>query len=330
MKIALLSVTNNGRIIVKNIYTILKEDSSVIKVDMFHKNIKDNLNKIFNSYDCIIGVMATGIMIRNICTLIKNKNEDPAVLVVDEMGKHVISLISGHLGGANDFSMKIADMIGAEPIITTSTDLNNKLGIDSLARKYYLKIDDFSKIKYINSALINGEKVEIAFNPKLNYIWEDLDVKKSYYKSPNTSDTVTVSKSSITMNLRPKKLVVGIGSRKDVASVVIINAIKHALNILSLPLERIDSIATGQMKQNEIGIIDATKELNIPLEIISTKSLKNFKNPDLYESDFVKNKFGVVGVCEPSSLISAGDDSILIFRKTPYNGVTVAIAVSKT
>ena len=188
MKIALLSVTKNGRMIVKNIHTILEEDPSVIKVDMFHKNIKETLYNIFNSYDCIIGVMATGIMIRNICTLIKNKNEDPAVLVIDEMGKHVISLISGHLGGANDFSIKIADIIDAEPIITTSTDINNKLGIDSLARRYYLKIDDISKIKYINSALINDERVEIAFNPKLNYIWEDLDVKKSYYKSSNTSN----------------------------------------------------------------------------------------------------------------------------------------------
>ena len=75
MKIALLSVTNNGRMIVKNINNLLKEDPSVIKVDIFHKNIKGTLNNIFNSYDCIIGVMATGIMIRNICTLIKNKNE---------------------------------------------------------------------------------------------------------------------------------------------------------------------------------------------------------------------------------------------------------------
>ena len=132
------------------------------------------------------------------------------------------------------------------------------------------------------------------------------------------------------MNLKPKKMVVGIGSRKDVASSVVINAIKNALNVLGLPLERIDSIATGQMKQNENGIINATKELNIPLEIISEKSLKNFKNPDLNDSDFVKNKFGVGGVCEPSSLIAAGNDSILIFRKTPYNGVTVAIAVSKS
>ena len=91
--------------------------------------------------------MATGIMVRNICSLLKSKENDPAVLVIDEMGKHVISLVSGHLGGANEFSDKIADIIHAEPVITTATDINNKFGVDTLARKYYLKIDDVSKIK---------------------------------------------------------------------------------------------------------------------------------------------------------------------------------------
>ena len=91
--------------------------------------------------------MATGIMIRNICPLIKNKKDDPAVLIIDEKGKHVISLLSGHLGGGNEFSIKIANIINGESVITTSTDINNKFGVDCLARKYYLKIDDISKIK---------------------------------------------------------------------------------------------------------------------------------------------------------------------------------------
>ncbi|MDD3985507.1 MAG: cobalt-precorrin 5A hydrolase [Methanobacterium sp.] len=329
MKIALLSITNNGRTIVNNIYTQIIDDPTVIKVNMFHKNIKETLDNIFNSYDCILGVMATGIMVRNICTLIKNKGEDPAVLVTDEKGKYVISLISGHLGGANIFTEKIADIIGADPIITTSTDINNKLGIDSLARKYYLKIDDISKIKHINSGLIYNKKIEIAFNPKLNYIWNDLEVKKSYYKSSNKSNTITVSKDLISINLKPQKLVVGIGSRKDISGLAVINAIKNALNILGLPVERVDLIATGEMKQNENGIIDAAQKLNIKLEIISENLLKNYKNLDLNNSDFVKEKFGVGGVCEPSSLIAAGNDSLLIFKKTSYNGVTVAVAVSK-
>ena len=128
--------------------------------------LNQTLKNIFHSYDYIIGIMASGIMIRSICSLIKNKKDDPAVLIIDEKGKHVISLISGHLGGGNDFSMKIANIIEAEPVITTSTDINNKFGIDCLARKYYLEIDDISKIKIINSALLNNEKLNII-NSKL-------------------------------------------------------------------------------------------------------------------------------------------------------------------
>ena len=162
MKIAIISITQNGKKLATDISTVLKEDRTVIKVDIFHKNVKQNLETTFYCYDCIIGIMATGIMIRNICSLIKNKKDDPAILIIDEKGQHVISLLSGHLGGANEFAIKIANIIHGEPVITTATDINSKLGVDCIARKHYLKIDDTSKIKNINSALLNNEVVQVA------------------------------------------------------------------------------------------------------------------------------------------------------------------------
>ena len=122
------------------------------------------LNKSYNcfeSFNAIIAIMATGIVIRTICPLIKNKGTDPAVLVIDEQGKHVISLLSGHLGGANELAIKIANIINSEPVITTATDINNKYGIDCLANKYYFNIKPLSSIKHINSGLINNEKLII-------------------------------------------------------------------------------------------------------------------------------------------------------------------------
>jgi cobalt-precorrin 5A hydrolase len=329
MKIAILSITQNGQSLAMDISNALKQDSTVIRVDLFHKNVKQNLKKIFHSYNFIIGIMATGIMIRNICELIENKKDDPAILIIDEKGQHVISLISGHLGGANEFSIKIANIILGESVITTATDINNKFGVDCIARKYHLKIDDISKIKNINSALLNNEMVQIAINSKYNFIWEDLDIKKSYDKINNKSNDLTVSNGDITINLKPKKLVVGLGSRKNIKTSSVVEAVKYALKILNLPIERIDSFATGEMKENEIGIINAAEEFGLPLEIVPTNLIKDFKNNDITCSDLVIEKFGLPGVCEPSSLIAAGEDSILIFRKTPYNGVTVAVAVSK-
>ena len=329
MKIAIISITKNGKLLAMDISSALKEDPTVIRIDLFHKNVKQNLESIFHSYNCIIGIMATGIMIRNICSLIKNKNVDPAVLIIDEKGKHVISLLSGHLGGGNEFSTKIANIINGESIITTATDINHKFGVDCLARKYYLKIDDISNIKIINSALLNNEIVQLATNSKYSFIWENLDIKNSYEKIKSESIDLKVSNGSVTINLKPKKIVVGLGSRKNIETSSVVKAVKSTLKILNLPVERIDSFSTGQMKENERGIINAAKEFDLPLEIIPINIIKDFKNNDIDSSDFVNEKFGVPGVCEPSSLIAAGEESNLIFRKTAYNSVTVAVAVSK-
>ena len=329
MKIAIISITENGKSLAMDISNSLKDDSTIIRVDLFHKNVKHNLKNIFPTYNCIIGIMATGIMIRNVCSFLRNKKDDPSVLIIDEKGKHVISLISGHLGGGNEFSMKIANIIHGESIITTATDINNKFGVDCIARKYYFEIDDISKIKTINSALLNNKIVQISINSKYKFIWEDLDIKKSYNKINTKSSNLTVSFGSVIIELKPKKIVVGLGSRKNIETSSVVEAIKSTLNILNLPVERIDSIATGQMKENEIGIIAAAKEFGLPLEIIPNNSIKYFKSEDIKISDFVIDKFGLPGVCEPSSLIAAGEGSNLIFRKTSYNGVTVAVAVSK-
>ncbi len=329
MKIAIISITPNGKTLAMDIYKALKNDPTTIKLDMYHKNVNQTLKNIFDSYDYIIGIMASGIMVRSICSLIKNKEDDPAVLIIDEKGKHVISLISGHLGGGNDFTMKIAKIIEATPVITTSTDINDKFGIDSLAKKYYLKIDDISKIKIINSALIHNEEVNLSVSSNFMYLWEDMDIKNSYNKSTAKSNFLTVSNGLITLNLTPKNIVVGVGSRKNIKSESVINAIKSALKVLNLPINRVSSIATGYMKKNEKGIILAAENFALPLEIIPDKFFKNLINTDISTSEFVVEKFGIPGVCEPSSLIAAGKDSTLIFRKTVYNGVTVAVAVSK-
>lgn len=329
MKIAIISITQNSKSLAMDIKEVLKADPMVIRVDLFHKNVKQNLKNIFPSYNFIIGIMATGIMIRNVCPMIKNKKDDPAILIIDEKGQHVISLISGHLGGGNEFSNKIANIIQGEAVITTATDINNKFGVDCIARRYYLNIDDISKIKNINSALLNNEMVQIAINSKYNFIWEDLDVKKSYDKINSKSEDLKVSNGPVTISLKPKKIVVGLGSRKNIGTSSVVKAVQDALKIINLPIERIDTFATGEMKKDEIGIINAAKLFGHPLEIVPAKLIKDFTNNDISCSDFVIEKFGLPGVCEPSALITAGEGSNLIFRKTPYNGVTVAIAVSK-
>jgi cobalt-precorrin 5A hydrolase len=328
MKVAIITITKNSENLADKIRENLMKDPTVFGVDIFNKNVKKTLKSIFGEYDCIIGIMATGIMIRNICGLIKSKMEDPAVLVMDDKGKHVISLLSGHFGGANETTRKIAEITGADPVITTATDAHGKLGIDLLAKNYYLDIENPEKIEVINTALVNDELPELFVPLEFDFILNDPLVRTSYngFKSNDNSFKCVVSDAEL--NLKPKRFVVGIGARRDISKEKVENAIESAMNILKLQVKRIDIISTGEMKINETGIIEATSNLDVPLEVIPLDKFKKFDYTGYSKSSFVREKFGISGVCEPSALIAAGKNSRLILKKTSFNGVTVAIAVS--
>lgn len=339
MKIAIVSVTSPGRKLALKIKNILLEDPVVIKVDTFHKNVKDNLNQIIASYDSIVGIMATGIMIRSICPLLKSKTTDPGILVMDEKGKHVISLLSGHLGRANDLSLKIASLIGAQAVITTATDINQIIGIDTLASRYFWEIENPELIVDFNQSLLQGEKIGLLTNSCICYLFDNPQVVGSYYlvnkKKIRDHNYLSIKHNQIRalaedkiLNITPKKVVVGLGSRKGVTCYQVLQAMKETLENLKLPLDRVDLIATGEMKSNEKGIMEAASYLGVPLEIVSINELKACKSPQCSTSPLVKNKFGIKGVCEPSALIAAGEKSKLIIKKVARYKVTVAVAIS--
>lgn len=120
-----------------------------------HKFIEGSLmdftGTLFDKHRVIIFIMATGIVVRAIAEHLKNKTVDPAVIVMDEKGRFVISLLSGHIGGANSEAEKIASLTGAVPVITTASDLNNKLAVDQLALKYNCSMDDMKRATEITA-----------------------------------------------------------------------------------------------------------------------------------------------------------------------------------
>ena len=328
MKLAIISVTLQGQNVANRIAQILKDDHTVLTIDLYHKNVKDTIGKIFSQYDCILGIMASGIMIRSVCSLLKDKTKDPAILVMDEREKHVITLLSGHIGGGNDYNLKIAELVSADSVITTATDVIDKMGIDTLARKYYLNINNPSKIRFINKALVEGKNVELALTSQFEFVYEDKLVKESYLRIPSKFSKIAAYSNNNTIILTPKKLVVGLGARKGISKNDVLFAVEEAFNTLRLPILRIDALATAEPKKEENGILEAAKELDVPLEIISLNKLRSFKDSQCSESYWVKKVFGVSGVSEPAALLSAGKDAKLIFRKKALNKVTVAVAVA--
>ena len=169
MKIAIISVSKKGQQLANCIKTNLNKASTIIKTDLYHKNVKKTFQVIFNEYDAIIAIMASGILIRSIAPLIKSKTQDPAILNIDDAGKYTISILSGHLGGANKLTKKISKIIGSTPVITTSTDVNGKIGIDVIANDLYLSIQNTKEILFFNKSILDEKEIIFKINPNKNF-----------------------------------------------------------------------------------------------------------------------------------------------------------------
>ncbi len=308
------------------------------------KKLGDSVKDYFSKVDAIVAVMATGIIVRTIAPLLKSKIVDPAVVCVDIAGRFVISLLSGHYGGANELTKLIAGGIGAVPVITTASDVMGRQSVDELARMLYCDIVNRESLVAVNSALVNEERLVLVLTGNVKIPIDeirDYDVRRAEkgeeaIEIVNEFDGgVIISKEKIWQNrlvkpvtiLKPRKITVGIGARKNVSEDDIIETIKSALTQVNIPLERVDRLATVEIKKDSPSMIRAAKTLGLNLDFISLDDLRSFKHEDLSpDSELVQRKIGVGGVCERAALIMAGKKAKLILKKTKAKGVTVAVA----
>ena len=165
MKISLFAYSRQGRETGGNIMKALQNENiegftvKRLETESFSaipEKSAEFYKEKFNSSEALIFVGSCGIGVRLIAPYIKSKLTDPAVLVVDELGKFVIPLLSGHIGGANELAKKLAEKIGALPVITTATDINGKFSVDSWAKAQGLQISDMKKAKEISAAILEG------------------------------------------------------------------------------------------------------------------------------------------------------------------------------
>lgn len=337
MKIAIISVSKKGYDLSVSLKEKLDLDSTIIKTDIYFKNVKKQFPILFYEYDAIIAIMASGILIRSIAPLVESKISDPAVLNIDDNGNFVISTLSGHLGGANRLTEKIAGLIDATPVITTSTDVNNKMGIDVMAKDLYLLIDKTEEILFFNKAILDGREISLVVNPNKDFRYlhdylnkSTLDISISIsHSSKLDMDEIHVLLDEHEMTLKERKMVVGIGCRRGKECSKIYHGLKESISDLNIDSSRINCLSSAEIKKDESGILELSDRLDIPINFVDMEKLRLFESNDIQKSEFVKSKFGIYGVCEPSALITAGFESELIYKKTSYDGVTIAIAISK-
>jgi cobalt-precorrin 5A hydrolase len=317
MKIACLTFTSSGETIAHRI-----KCSDNFEVHIYSKeNYKSNLNDIFEHYDGIVFISSTGIAFRISAPFIKNKSCDPAIVVVDDLGRYSISLLSGHIGGANELAQIIADCLKCQVIITTASDGRGIEAVDMFAKRNNLFIESLADAKKITSMMIEGEGIKLQ---------SEIEAKIGYNNIVDNNEAGAIfvtSKLNINYNkpsciLRSKNITVGLGCRRGKTMEEIISALTTLFGDNDLSIKSIKQIATVDVKQDERGIIDACTYLNCKMVIIPREAIKMVQD-NFEKSAFVESTIGVSSVCEPCAYISGGE---LVVGRTAINGITIAIS----
>lgn len=292
----------------------------------------------------VIFIGACGIAVRSIAPYIAGKKTDPAVLVIDECGKFVIALLSGHLGGANELALRCAGYLKATPVVTTATDLHSRFAVDVFAKKNGCAIFHMKAAKEASAALLAGENVGFYSE----FPWEgdlpeglvlcgkdgkpadavDLQTDPASGETPETGIAVTIHRSCLpfknTVHVVPPAAVLGMGCRKGKEAAPIRKAAEECLRGSDVYREALKAIASIDLKKEEVGLLSLAETWHLPFLTFTEEELKAVQG-EFTPSQFVKKITGVENVCERSAVLGCGQGT-LIRKKTGRDGVTTALA----
>ncbi len=330
MNITIFSFTKNGKDLNIRLMDILKNNNissytmSKYLTDSRMKaftDLKETVKEHFND-DAIIFVGATGIAIRSIAPYVKDKFSDPAILVIDELGRFVIPLLSGHVGGANELAEYIGGVLGATPIITTATDINGAFAVDVFAKKHDLIISSRKLAKDVSAALLDGKPVDIEseivkidvsdIKKKLNPVNLDCEFKVRITDRIYENEVLT---------LIPKDIYLGVGCKKDTDAQKMWDFVNETLKKAGIDIRAVKAVGSIDIKKDENAIKELAGKLSVPFNTFSKDELNGVEG-EFNESEFVKQTVGVGNVCERSVLIQCNN---LIMGKTARDGMTLAI-----
>ena len=332
MKVACLSFTDKGRDLGEELK--LQADSKYIVDHYYNKDIeggiKGALESIWSKYDGIVFISATGIAFRMSAKFIDHKAIDPAIVVIDDLGRFSISLLSGHIGGGNELAEDMAMAIGALPVITTATDARGIEGIDLFAKKNDYYIEDIKSVTPLTSMMVNGEYVGLYTednNPiDYNKVLRVDDLKKIDNKVKGliiVSSEEKFERIDVPYTiLRPKNINIGLGCKKGVYGERIIQAIEDELKKCNLSPKSLKSIGTIEIKKDEVGIIQASEYFDLLLKIFTVEEIQKVEDK-FSKSQFVKDTVGVYSVSGPVAFLQGGE---MISEKSKHKGITISIS----
>lgn len=321
MKPAVFYITKRGYDLALKIQALFPE------ADVIHFS-SEKLASIWHMKRGIICIMAAGIVVRTIAPLLEDKKTDPAVVVIDEQGNYVISLLSGHLGGANDLARKIAGSIGGCAVITTASDVRGKTALDLWAKDRGLYVEDYEGLKRLSMKMLSGQRLRLFATCKINRVPDEMDV----VRAPEMADMIISEQimESNALALRPASLFAGIGCNRGTSADEIEALVKDTFDQHRLSPHSLSAIASIDLKRDEKGLNEYVRRHNLDTRFYSGNILNAIAAElNMTSSDAVQTATGALAVAEPAAIAAALESFSgceVLIPKIKRGNATLAVA----
>lgn len=319
-------------------------DEEELGVTLFSGSVRRILPDLFQRYSGLIILISLGAVVRMIAPLLKDKKTDPAVVVIDDRGEHAISVLSGHLGGANELTRRVAAILDARPVITTASDVQQTIPVDLFGSQFGWEIESFERATLVSAAVVNEERVIVIQEsgepdwwtydkPLPEHIRVFASTREAWDQEFDAALVVThrlLSKEEEKRFLangvlyRPKVLVLGLGCNRGTAMEEIEQVVAETLSELHLSVKSVRNVATIDLKKDEPGLIALCRKYGWRMEVYSPQELNTIPLPN--PSETVYRYTGAYGVSEPAALLSSGAKEWILTKKKAGN-VTISIAM---
>jgi len=288
----------------------------------------------FRRYEGHVLFAAAGMVVRCLVGLLQGKDQDPAVVVADPEGRYAVSLLSGHLGGANELARQVAQALGGQAVITTATDNAGQPSLEMTAREQGLRVENLKALARVSRELVEGGQVPL-YDPE-GWLWPALAQSAGCFRrleappSPAAVQDPAVlvawrglDASPAWLIMRPPCLAVGLGCNRGASAQEMRELMELVLHQHGLAVGSVFCLATVEAKRDEAGITRLAEELGIIVRYYPAHQLREVAVPN--PSPMARRHMGTESVCEAAALLAAGADRLLVTKQKTKNA-TLAVA----
>lgn len=320
--IGLVAATANGRRRAAHLVEVWED------ARLYDGKPREALAAAWKECEGIVLFLATGAGVRLVAPLLEDKRRDPGVVCVDDAGRFAVALCGGHEGGANALAERVADTLGAAPVVTTASDSLSVPALDSLGERIGFRIEEGSDLAAVGAALVSGETVRLVSERRWpigplpeNVVWAGTPTDLEELEGPSiviSDELLEFSRPSVVY--RPLSLVAGVGCSRGASAGEILKLLDSAFREAGLSRESVAALASVDVKSDEAGLLEAADALGVPLRFHSAGELGAIEVPN--PSPVVAGAVGTPSVAEAAVLASGAE---LVLEKRKSKNATVAI-----